>query len=64
METDAKLRQTRLALQKAKPLATENPSIKKEAKFAEAMEKLKEETKELSQRFTKIKEDLLPKGSG
>ncbi len=58
METDAKLRQTRLALQKAKSLATENPSIRKEAKYADAVEKLRQETKALSQRLAATKAGL------
>ena len=54
-EIDAKLRQAKIALQKTRSLATENPSITKEPKYIENLETLKTDVNALSQTLKTLK---------
>lgn len=54
-EADAKLRQAKIALQKTRSLATENPSIAKEPKYIENLEALKTNVNALSQTVKALK---------
>ena len=54
-EIDAKLRQAKIALQKTRSLATENPSIVKEQKYIENLETLKANVNALSQTLKALK---------
>lgn len=54
-EIDVKLRQAKIALQKTRSLATENPSIAKEPKYIENLEALKTNVNALSQTLKALK---------